>query len=291
MLSILRKARLGIYYCLVRLIPHNLRLKLYRHLFLRAREQNGGYSIFGGNVQRTSYGLCFKRGALQREVTAMRFVRKRTTIPVPFIVDYLVSDDNESYLIMELILGETLADQYGSLTEDVCRIIIRDLIDITNELRSIPPPSRPPLVCGLGSIPIDCRRIQLNGSSSFGPFDSVKAFHEELIKFSNLEFPNQETESAALSKIHRLYEKPHRIVFTHNDLHPGNVMVDANFRIVGILDWESSGWMPEYWEYIKSRFVYQYRKRWGGRVMARVFPEYEEEWEVDCIYYAHRVRY
>ncbi|KAF8823525.1 hypothetical protein HHX47_DHR10000188 [Lentinula edodes] len=177
----------------------------------------------------------------------MRFVRKRTTIPVPFIVDYLVSDDNESYLIMELILGETLADQYGSLTEDVCRIIIRDLIDITNELRSIPPPSRPPLVCGLGSIPIDCRRIQLNGSSSFGPFDSVKAFHEELIKFSNLEFPNQETESAALSKIHRLYEKPYRIVFTHNDLHPGNVIVDANFRIVGIIDWESSGWMPEYW--------------------------------------------
>ncbi|KAJ5587698.1 uncharacterized protein N7459_003463 [Penicillium hispanicum] len=28
-----------------------------------------------------------------------------------------------------------------------------------------------------------------------------------------------------------------------------NVMVDEHNNITGILDWESAGWYPEYWEY------------------------------------------
>jgi len=38
-----------------------------------------------------------------------------------------------------------------------------------------------------------------------------------------------------------------RSVFTHTDLNPKNIMVDGA-KITGILDWETSGWYPEYWE-------------------------------------------
>ncbi|KAK0741868.1 hypothetical protein B0T21DRAFT_327272 [Apiosordaria backusii] len=58
----------------------------------------------------------------------------------------------------------------------------------------------------------------------------------------------------------------HRLVMTHADLHPRNIMVrwegceeegtgrgrERRVRISALLDWESSGWYPEYWEFVKA---------------------------------------
>ncbi|KAL2194284.1 hypothetical protein P885DRAFT_71594 [Corynascus similis CBS 632.67] len=60
-----------------------------------------------------------------------------------------------------------------------------------------------------------------------------------------------------------------RLVMTHGDLHPRNIMVrwepdreesDApskgteckRIRITALIDWELSGWYPEYWEFVKA---------------------------------------
>jgi len=40
-----------------------------------------------------------------------------------------------------------------------------------------------------------------------------------------------------------------RSVFSHGDIAPRNIMVDEERRITGILDWELSGWFPDYWGY------------------------------------------
>lgn len=57
----------------------------------------------------------------------------------------------------------------------------------------------------------------------------------------------------------------HRLVMTHADLHPRNIMVrwesgeggtgceaERRVQISALLDWESSGWYPEYWEFAKA---------------------------------------
>ncbi|KAF2704894.1 hypothetical protein K504DRAFT_537480 [Pleomassaria siparia CBS 279.74] len=41
----------------------------------------------------------------------------------------------------------------------------------------------------------------------------------------------------------------HRIVLTHGDLNQANIMVKHG-KIVSLIDWEFSGWYPEYWEYV-----------------------------------------
>ncbi len=46
-------------------------------------------------------------------------------------------------------------------------------------------------------------------------------------------------------------------MFTHADLHPRNVMViidtpDGGMELSGIIDWEASGYYPEYWEHLKA---------------------------------------
>lgn len=41
------------------------------------------------------------------------------------------------------------------------------------------------------------------------------------------------------------------IVMTHNDLDPRNILIQGSW-VVALLDWELSGYYPEYWEYCKA---------------------------------------
>ena len=50
--------------------------------------------------------------------------------------------------------------------------------------------------------------------------------------------------SKALEHRSRTYYK---ICLTHGDLTPHNILVDENVRPVALIDWETAGWMPEYW--------------------------------------------
>jgi len=55
----------------------------------------------------------------------------------------------------------------------------------------------------------------------------------------------------------------HGIVMTHGDLNPRNIMITwesdqgslrtvKDIKVSGILGWESAGWYPEYWEFVKA---------------------------------------
>ncbi|CAL8580020.1 hypothetical protein XPA_005753 [Xanthoria parietina] len=43
----------------------------------------------------------------------------------------------------------------------------------------------------------------------------------------------------------------HGIVFTHNDWAPRNILV-RDGHVVAILDWEFSGFYPDYWKFVKA---------------------------------------
>jgi Ser/Thr protein kinase RdoA (MazF antagonist) len=46
------------------------------------------------------------------------------------------------------------------------------------------------------------------------------------------------------------------VKFTHGDIKHHNILVDEEGHITGLLDWESAGWYPEFWEYTTAlRFV------------------------------------
>lgn len=54
----------------------------------------------------------------------------------------------------------------------------------------------------------------------------------------------------------------HEIVFTHADLNPRNILIDKvaipggkkSWRVTGIVDWETAGYYPEYWDFTKAMF-------------------------------------
>ncbi|EGN93903.1 hypothetical protein SERLA73DRAFT_63256 [Serpula lacrymans var. lacrymans S7.3] len=51
----------------------------------------------------------------------------------------------------------------------------------------------------------------------------------------------------AQRRAHLMDNMPHQIVFTHGDLWSHNILVKDG-HITAIIDWETAGWYPEYWE-------------------------------------------
>ena len=75
------------------------------------------------------------------------------------------------------------------------------------------------------------------------------------------------------------FDKHHRVVFSHGDLHINNILVH-NGRLSGLIDWECAGWYPEYWDYTIA--IYHIRKLpFWVEPMNRIFPQYEDELEVE----------
>ncbi|KAG6166363.1 hypothetical protein E4U27_008226, partial [Claviceps purpurea] len=85
-----------------------------------------------------------------------------------------------------------------------------------------------------------------------------------------------------------VHSSGHEIVFTHGDLNMRNIMMH-NGRLSGIIDWETCGWYPDYWESgttprrTAAHFITKLNRRWLKMVDA-VFGKlgnYEAELAVE----------
>ena len=82
-----------------------------------------------------------------------------------------------------------------------------------------------------------------------------------------------------------------QLVFYHCDLGPGNIIVDLEKKTIGIIDWETAGWVPKEWVRTKFRVSggmdmefeeHEMRIEWRRRVQLelgrRGFPEAADKW-------------
>ena len=108
-----------------------------------------------------------------------------------------------------------------------------------------------------------------------GPFTSVKGFHDW---FSFLfRRPMDNPYSVNLDSIREQLPDDAAIKFTHGDCHRSNIMVTASppYRVVGIVDWEQSGWLPEYWEERKARYTIRWSAEWAVTDIPKILQHYE----------------
>lgn len=115
----------------------------------------------------------------------------------------------------------------------------------------------------------DCR---IPGPSlRFGPFDTIQNFHRHLrmgIEFgSRLDLEIQE--------LIKQQSKTWPLVFTHGDLSSLNILVRGD-DIVGIIDWETVGWYPSYWEYTSAHQVNPQSSSWVNEIDKFLQPMSEE---------------
>ena len=47
-------------------------------------------------------------------------------------------------------------------------------------------------------------------------------------------------------------------------------------RVVAIIDWHQSGWLPAYWEYCKARWTTRHGEEWEVEYIPRFVEIYEQ---------------
>ncbi|RKP34406.1 kinase-like domain-containing protein, partial [Dimargaris cristalligena] len=181
------------------------------------------------------------------EVQAMQFIKEHTTIPVPDIYSYRI-DGSDSIIEMERIAGITLKEciAQNRVTTDHIQRIAEQLNDYIHQMRGLQSDVVGPCIW------TDSDTEQAL-HDPFVPFPTPMPMHEaEAFMMNNLLQHRESRPPTGFTQMFSKYLKQHTytINLTHGDLLPRNIMVDPDTcQITGILDWEFSGFYPEYWEY------------------------------------------
>jgi hypothetical protein len=95
------------------------------------------------------------------------------------------------------------------------------------------------------------------------PCETPQEFHEYLLAPARNSFASEAVNEENLRKARKLQslQRP-GVKFTHGDIKHHNILVDEEGHMTGLLDWESAGWYPEFWEYTQHCDFCQ--KTFGG---------------------------
>ncbi|CAG8379326.1 unnamed protein product [Penicillium salamii] len=245
-------------------VPKVIRLQCFRVLIMIGKRLYP--PSFTGYMHRLPFGIyakeCYR--APRNEGEALRLVEQYTSIPSPLCVDEYQA--NNPILIMTTVPGQTLDQVYHRLSYPQRAQLSKDLRNILTQLRRIPNQTSHAFGNTHGG-PLNDHRLP---SGTRGPFDLISEFNAYLIHMC----VSDETKE----KISKIHARQYRSLFTHADLHPSNIIIDHG-RLSGIVDWESSGFYPEYWEFTKIMYGVQGYAAIEP-IMRDVFTEdssYEEE--------------
>lgn len=205
-----------------------------------------------GHVYSLSRHMLVKTGSDVRlaEAATMRFIAENTSIPVPKVLSAFVRK-GAAYIVMEKIQGQELAKLWYHLSDQTRASLLGQLRDMVEELRALRPPSQFAVGSCTGGSLQDFRQSRAPPPVRFGPFKTIQDFHSWLrdgLKLGQAEIRDQADLDDVNEMISRQDGPWPPPVFTHGDLNPSNILVRDD-KIVGIIDWEMSGWYPHYWEY------------------------------------------
>ncbi|GJN80071.1 hypothetical protein PLIIFM63780_003595 [Purpureocillium lilacinum] len=205
----------------------------------------------------TVFGRCIKVYPFENlaEAHAMQFVAQHTSIPVPKVHCAFVQN-GKTYIVMDRIEGQMVGRGWQSRSDESKKRILDQLRGMVNELRSIRRVPESTVVSGVDGGPFCDPRLP--STLFWGPFATVRDFHQALVNNIDFQVVSSESMGPEYSDLNDLFafyrQSPETLVFTHGDLSWRNILVNGD-DVVGIIDWETSGWLPPYWEYICAKMV------------------------------------
>ena len=143
-----------------------------------------------------------------------------------------------------------------------------------DELRAIPSPSS----CYFGSLEthicIDMRQLTRLNIGENRLISSEAEFNKFIMTDLLSDYPTE-----YYDMLLSMMRQDHKVVLTHGDFHPRNIMVE-DMVITGIIDWECAGWYPEYWEYVKALTSVGPVVDWW-RYLTTIIDPWYAEWAID----------
>ncbi|KAK9366451.1 kinase-like domain-containing protein [Lipomyces kononenkoae] len=214
------------------------------------------------------FAVKFGKGIPLSEAENMKFLAANSNVPVPKVYTaFIEPETNRTFVVMEFVPGDNLQDLLPSLTSIEKPIICRLVRNAIMELRKIPPANylgtlnHRPYLDGVFWTPD-------NNPIISGPFADQKEMNHGILERL------RQTESPQYIKLLKeMVDRTlhgHRIVFTHGDLQPKNIMVQRagsgkdgspDFKIT-LIDWEFSGWYPEFWDFCNATIPCRFKPDW-----------------------------
>lgn len=227
----------------------------------------------------------FGHGVRLAEAEALHLASIRTTIAVPKLLSAYILD-GVGYIIMSYEAGESLEQYWDRTSQADHNRVLDSLRDYVKQMREIPGD----FIGALDRSP--CRDGIFEAGYgdytqySYGPYPSEESFNEGIIQALRDRLApkvlerEDDMESHFFNSEYALYQtvrglKNHKIVFTHGDLHPGNIIVRADGTVV-LLDWGLAGFWPEYWEFYRAANNIPWRASWDRMVEKFIPPFYVE---------------
>ncbi|KAL7944139.1 hypothetical protein V8C42DRAFT_96941 [Trichoderma barbatum] len=224
--------------------PHTIYLESLltpRCLLLTLKSRRGD----GSQVISTQYRSISNAGLLIGNAIQDRLDLPVLQLPAPSQVEGSLE---------RIIQGELLESVWYDLTPEAKYAYARQLRHIINNMRSGMNPIRNSIILG---------KKNILGSAISGPYSlmldkhvqntywavRVKPTCRQFVAFLASSFvpsvPGQVSDALTCQ-----FRPEYNIRFTHGELSPKNIIVQ-NSKIVCILGWDSGGWYPEWWEYVK----------------------------------------
>ncbi|OBT71607.1 hypothetical protein VF21_08945 [Pseudogymnoascus sp. 05NY08] len=205
-------------------------IKLLKHF----RPRNGGILFLTDKI-------CVKYGSLKNlsEASTMQFI-------------------SWTYIVMERIHGDMIGRGWTSRADESKAKILSQLKEMVADMRRIAPPNS--AVSNVdGGILYDSR---IYGPMRFGPFKNIRDFHKHLRGGLETHVDNPDDVSSLIAWHDSPFPAP---VLTHGDLSSLNILARGD-EVVGIIDWETPGWYPDYWEYTTASHVNPQNLFWKEEV-------------------------
>ncbi|KZT50543.1 hypothetical protein CALCODRAFT_444464 [Calocera cornea HHB12733] len=239
-------------------VPTRIRLAVYRLIWWLADTMYPrGYAV---RVHRILPGIYLKYGLIKSsEPHAMLLLRRHTNLHSSVALDYVTSTQamiggsqginsyTTAFLLMTAARGQSLMAVEDKLTPGQITSLGLELRDYLAEMHKIPNPYKYGLCSSAGG-GVDAPRITAD-NFDLPPCENIRAFHGWLTRRMGMDWPLMEP------KVQPLFDKydEQPTIFSHGDLSSDNIMVH-NGRLSGLIDWETSGWMPPYWDYLCTRW-------------------------------------
>ncbi|KAJ5584321.1 uncharacterized protein N7459_004121 [Penicillium hispanicum] len=203
------------------------------------------YGVSNRGVWSLGSSLILKERSIEPpnfESANIQFLASKTSIPIPKIVEEWQEDDGAYFLLAKRIRGQPLSELWPTMPWADRERVAKQTAEYLLQLREL----HSDQMESIGGQPIYSAFLFPNGYGiGHGPLSSDDELWAEM--------------SLALAKV----PEPIRLklrqrmptaapyTFTHGDLTNVNIMVEDS-NLAGILDWESSGYFPVWWEFTSA---------------------------------------
>jgi aminoglycoside phosphotransferase len=220
---------------------------------------------FGRKIRRLDDHTVVKYGPdiKLREAEAMIYVSKKTTVQCPKVIGAYILD-GWGYIIMTYERGALLSNFWPQASEADRKKVIDQLHRYLNDMRSI----EQDYIGGFGRTHCSAGEFMwdFDPNHKYGPYKDEDEFNAGIIRALYRKSASSARVEAESEVYQKTYQKEkqlvnshrgHKIVFTHGDLCAVNILIKPDNTVV-ILDWESAGFYPEYWEWYKATWAGSY---------------------------------